>query len=374
MPRTRANGEGAIYKRPDGRWTARLVTADGKRKDFYGATRKEVTDKLDRAREAQRDGLPLPDERLTVAVYLTDWLAAVEPTLKPRTHSRYTTLLRLHATPFIGKKGFAKLTPADVRTLYAERQVAGLSPTTVRQLHAILHHAFEQALRDGMIGRNVVDLFSPPRRAEHEMQTLSPEQARALLASAVGERLEALYVVALSTGMRQGELLALKWKEVELDAGDVHVRATLQRTKDGFRFESPKTARSRRRVSLTTTAIEALRRHRVAQNAERLKLGTAWEDNDLVFANERGRPIEAGNLLRRSFWPLLAKAELPRIRFHDLRHTAATLMLGRGIHPKIVSEMLGHSKIAITLDLYSHVTPTMQRQAVDALNAILSEG
>ena len=166
-------------------------------------------------------------------------------------------------------------------------------------------------------------------------------------------------------------MLALRWPDVDLDACSLHVRGTMQRTKHGLRIESPKTAGSRRRVSLTRTAIEALRRHKAAQNVERLRCGAAWEDQGLVFANELGRPIEAGNLLRRSFWPLLTKAELPRIRFHDLRHTAATLMLMKGVHPKIASEMLGHSKIGITLDLYSHVTPTMQQQAADALEEVL---
>jgi integrase len=367
----RANGEGSISKYKNGLYCARVVMPDGKRKAFYGRTRAEVAKKLGDALQAVQAGKPVPSDRLTVEGYLADWLVAVEPTLKPRTFGRYRTLLTLHAMPFIGRTRLVRLTPGDLRTLYAERQAAGLSPTTIRQLHAILHHALKQAMRDGVVARNVADLVSAPRAAEHEMQTLSPEQARAFLAAASGERLEALYVLALSTGMRQGELLALRWKDVDLEAGALQVQATLQRTKDGFRFDSPKTAGSRRRISLTATASEALRRHRAAQNAARLRLGPAWEDNGLVFANEVGRPIEAGNLLRRSFWPLLEKAELPRIRFHDLRHTAATLMLAKGVHPKIVSEMLGHAKIGITLDLYSHVTMTMQQAAVEALDAVL---
>ena len=150
------------------------------------------------------------------------------------------------------------------------------------------------------------------------------------------------------------------------------MRATLQRTREGFTFSEPKTAHSRRQIALTRPAVEALSSHRARQLEERLQMGSAWDDNDLVFANEVGRPIEAGNLIRRSFHPLLERADFGRTRFHNLRHTAATLMLGRGVHPKIVSEMLGHSQIAITLNLYSHVTPTMQRQAVEALEAVLS--
>ena len=222
-----------------------------------------------------------------------------------------------------------------------------------------------------LVARNVATLVTPPRRRRREMTALDPGQARALLEARAGDRLEALYALALTTGMRMGELLALRWREVDLDGGTLRVNATLHRTRDGFVFAEPKTARSRRQVALTNAAVGALRRHRVAQAEERLRLGAVWEDNDLVFANEVGRPIEATNLRNRSFWPLLERAALPRIRFHDLRHTAATLLLGQGVHPKIVSEMLGHSQIAITLDLYSHVTPTMQRQAAETLDAVL---
>jgi integrase len=203
------------------------------------------------------------------------------------------------------------------------------------------------------------------------MATLSPEQARILLEAAAGARLEALYVLAINTGMRQGELLALRWTDVDLNAGALHVRATLQRTREGFVFTEPKTTSSRRQVALTRAAVEALRSHHTRQAEERLHVGAAWEDDDLVFANEVGQPLDATAVLRRSFYPLLERSNLPRIRFHDLRHTAATLLLGQGVHPKIVSEMLGHSQIAITLDLYSHVTPTMQRQAVEALEIAL---
>ena len=371
MAGKRGNNEGSIYKRKDGAWCAGITLDNGKRRVLYGKSRDEVAGKLTDALKLQRDGLPLFTDRQTVAAYLAEWLTGIEPTLKPRTWQRYEQFVRLHIPPAIGKLPLGKLAAPALRKLYAERQAAGLAPATVRQLHAVLHHALEQAMRDGLIGRNVAGLVSPPRASGHEMQTLAPAEARALLAAAAGERLEALYAVALSTGMRQGEMLALRWPDVDLDACSLHVRGTMQRTKHGLRIESPKTAGSRRRVSLTRTAIEALRRHKAAQNAERLRCGAAWEDQGLVFANELGRPIEAGNLLRRSFWPLLTKAELPRIRFHDLRHTAATLMLMKGVHPKIASEMLGHSKIGITLDLYSHVTPTMQQQAADALEEVL---
>lgn len=178
-------------------------------------------------------------------------------------------------------------------------------------------------------------------------------------------------MVALTTGMRQGELLGLRWRDVDLDRAAVQIRGTMQATSEGLRFAETKTRGSRRQVYLTDRAVDALRQHRKRQAEERLRMGAAWEDNDLVFANQVGKPIPASNLLRRSFEPLLKRADLPRIRFHDLRHSAATLLLEQGIHPKIVSEMLGHTRISTTLDLYSHVTPTMQRQAVAAFEALL---
>jgi len=181
-----------------------------------------------------------------------------------------------------------------------------------------------------------------------------------------------LYVLALTTGMRQGELLALRWKDVDLEAASLSVRGTLTRSPDGLTVAEPKTTGSRRHVFLGIIAVDALRRHRVNQTAERLLKSPEWENNDLVFANEVGKPIEASNLRRRSFQPLLEKAGLPRIRFHDLRHSAATLLLTQGIHPKVVSERLGHSKVSITLDLYSHVTPTLQKEAAMALDALIA--
>jgi integrase len=243
---------------------------------------------------------------------------------------------------------------------------------TVRHLHATIHKALKQAVRWNFLVRNVADLVDPPRTQPHEMMTLSRDQARALLAAAEGDRLEALYILAVTTGMRQGELLGLRWRDIHLAVGSVQIRGSMQATKSGLKIAETKTTGSRRQVLLSTQPREALRRHRIRQTEERLRMGEAWADNDLVFCNQVGRPVAAGNLTKRSFEPLLKRAGLPRIRFHDLRHTSATLLLGEGIHPKIVSEMLGHSKIGTTLDLYSHVTPTMQQQAADAFDSILT--
>jgi len=212
--------------------------------------------------------------------------------VRPQTHRRYEQYVRLHAVPVIGRVSLSKLSPLHLQRLYKETVGAsGLSTTSVRHLHAVLHRALGQAARWGYVARNVADLVSPPRMTRLQMRALSPEQSRAFLEAALGDRFEALYVLALSTGMRQGELLALKWADVDLGAGMIQVNATLQRTPGGFAFLEPKTARSRRQVALTRAAVAALWRHKVSQLEERLRC-PYWQDPELVFASEVGTPLE----------------------------------------------------------------------------------
>jgi integrase len=372
----RGPNEGSIYQREsDGRWLGVLhigyAGEKRQRRVYYGRTRAEVVKKLAGAQRTQDDGLPLPAERLTVGAFLDRWLKSVKPALRPNTYRRYEQFARLHISPALGRISLAKLTPDQLQGLYASKLEAGLSPTTVRHIHAAAHKALKQATRWGLVVRNVASVVEAPRMAHHEMTTLSPDEAQRVIEAACGERLGAVYTLALTTGMRRGELLGLRWRDVDLERGAVQVRASLQWTKEGPVFGEPKTERSRRQITLAKIAIDTLRAHRIAQAEERLRRGGAWEDNDLVFANEVGRPVHPNNMVRRSFEPLLRRAGVPRVRFHDLRHSAATLLLAQGVHPKIVSEMLGHSQIAMTLDLYSHVTPTMQRQAADAMDAVL---
>ncbi len=371
----RGHNEGTIYKESDGRWVAAvdLGYVDGKRrrKKLHGKTRAEVARKLTEALKAHHDGLPLPSGQQTVGGFLDAWLDAVRPSLRARTWTRYEQTLRIHVPGSLRTLQLSRLGPQHLQQLYADRLEHGLAPATVLKLHAVLHHALDQAARWGLAVRNVADLVDAPRVPRREMRTLSPEQAQQFLASADGDPLEALYVLALSTGMRQGEILGLHWRDVDLDSGVARVTGSLARTKSGLTFGETKSGRTRQ-VALSGLAIDALRRRRALQNQERLHLGEIWEDHDLVFPNGVGRPMEARNLLRRSFGPLVERSGVPRIRFHDLRHTAATLLLGRGLHPKIVSEMLGHSQISVTLDLYSHVTPMMHRQAAEAMDAMLT--
>jgi integrase len=242
----------------------------------------------------------------------------------------------------------------------------GLAPTTTNRTHAIVKEAFKDAVRLGIISRNVLDLVKPPRYEPAPKQVLSEEQARQLLEAAKGERLQALYVLVLATGMREGELFALQWEDVDFEAHILSVNHGLQRTIAGYRMHNPKTRSSKRTIALAPHVVQALRAHRERQIEERRILGNAWDTTyDLVFPNAFGQPKKPANFIRKQFPRLLAKAGLPDIHFHDLRHTAATLLLKRGVHVKVVSEMLGHASISITLGIYAHVLPNMQRDAAD---------
>lgn len=236
----------------------------------------------------------------------------------------------------------------------------------------MLHRALESALRLGFVQRNVTEYVDAPRLMRIQMKTWTPEQARAFLSTAENDRLYSLYMMALSTGMRQGDLLGLRWSDVDLDRASVSINVSLQRSKRGLNLAGrPKTHTSRRRIALTEQAVSALREHRKRQLEERFKLGEFWEDHDLVFANTHGGAHRSSNLVHQSYKPLMRKAGVPEIRFNDLRHTCATVLLLPGVNPKVVSEMLGHASIAITLDLYSHVLPDMQRQADTAMTSAL---
>lgn len=368
-----ANGEGGIRKRPDGRYEARFTLPDGRRRSICGKTREEVSTAMTAALDARNKGLPVAvDGKQTVKTYLEGWLEAIEANVRPKTYAGYESYCRLHTIPMLGKVKMVKLTPQQLQALYSKKIGAGMSPTTANHMHAMIHKALDQAVRWGVVARNVADLVDPPKVKRQEMKVLSGEQPRAFLEAASGDRLEALYVLAVTTGMRQGELLALRWRDVDLEDGTLRVTATMQRiSKKGIGPSEPKTAGSRRQIALTGMAVAALRRHRARQAEERLHAGAMWQDGDLVFCNHYGRPIEASNLTRRSFHPLLEKAGLPSVRFHDLRHTAATLLLRKKVPVKVVSEMLGHSQVGITLNIYAHVLPDMQREATAAMEAAL---
>jgi integrase len=308
----------------------------------------------------------------TLGAFLEEWLRSIEHSVRPRTWRRYAEYVRIHITPTLGQVNLGSLHAKHLQLLYAERMRAGLSATSIRHLHRTLHGALSQAQQWGLINANVTSHVNLPRGEPLEVQPLSPQEAEKFLIAVRGNRFEALYTLAITTGMRQGELLGLRWRDVDLERRSIRVTGSLQYIPGrGLQISHPKTRKSRRHVLLTEVALGALRRHLVAQNAERSRRGARWQELDFVFASRDGRPLYATNVIGSSLPRILRSAGLRKIRFHDLRHTTATLLLGQGVHPKIVSEMLGHSSIGITLDLYSHATPTMQETATTALDQLL---
>jgi integrase len=368
----RGHGEGSIGLLKDGRWLGR-ASLDGRRKAYYGKTRSDVAKRLSAAIKAHQDGLPTPNDRQTFGEFTEKWVAAITPTVREKTARNYADLLRNHAVPVLGKIQLTKLQPADLIRLYDQRRKAGAAPRSILHLHRVLFRSLRFAERWGDVARNVAALVDAPKVTRTEMRALTTDEARGLLAVAEGDRFEALVTVALSTGMRSGELLGLTWRAVNLDNGSVSVVAALQSTSKGLILVEPKTTRSRRVIDVEPRVVAVLRRHRAAQQMERRVAGDAWDApiRDLVFTTLTGAPIDGRTLIRTWFRPLLVKAGLPPIRIHDLRHSYASIALARGVHPKVVQEALGHSTIAVTLDLYSHVVPSLQREAAKEMGAAL---
>jgi integrase len=376
VSKKRGNGEGSITKRKDGRWMARFTihTAKGpKRRHIYGRTRQEVATKLAQATSDQDNRLMFDAGNLSFGEYLDRWLQdSVKDTVRISTYERHEAIIRLHLKPALGKLKLKAVAPAYIQGLYRDRLDGGLSPATVQKIHAVLHKALEQAVRWNLIPNNVADAVRAPKPTPKSISPLSSDETRSLLEAARGNRLEALYVLAVHTGMRQGELLALNWQDVDLDEGVVRVNLTLTRDRGRLSIGEPKTKRSRRTIHLTQTVVRKLKGHLERQHEEMERLGGLYRDQGLVFTTEVGTLINPSNLRKRSLCFLLERAGLRRIRFHDLRHTCATLLLSKNVHPKYVQELLGHATVAITLDTYSHVLPGMGDQTAKAMEDALS--
>ncbi len=372
----RGQNEGTCYQRRDGRWEAAMTiaTVDGKpkRKSFYGRTK---TDAMRQMRAAQREheaGLPVPGWRQTVGQFLDRWLAdVVQPSVRPKTHHSYAQLVRLHVKPALGHHQLAKLEPQQVQAMLNDKISLGLSPRTVQYMRAVLRRALGQALKWGLVARNVATLVDPPRSVHHETQFLPPLQARVLLEVVLGDRLEALYSVALALGLRQGKALGLRWRDVDLEGGTLSVRTALQRVNSKLQLVEPKTERSRRTLPLPPTVLVALRQHRHRQLEERLVAGPRWDSSwDLVFTSTIGTPLDARNVVRH-FKAALERAELPDMRWHDLRHSCGSILAAKKVPLRVIQEILGHSQISTTVR-YAHVVPEAQREAADLMESVLA--
>ncbi len=377
----RGNGEGSISKRKGGGWMGQYYVQVGekrKRKTLYGKSRAEVAGKLAKEIADREGGLVVDDRGITVEGYLVRWLKdSVRGTVRTSTYESYRHMIEPHIIPALGRLKLRNLNPVHVRAFYREKLDAGLSASTVRKMHSVLRKALKQAVLDGFVPRNVCEAVKPPKVERKQITPLDALQVRRLLETAGvagGDRLEALYVLAVHTGMREGELLGLKWEDVNLEGTEpvLRLRRALVREGGKVTLGDLKTPKSRRQIRLTRAAADALRSHLQRQLEEMERMGSLYQPGGLVFATESGTLINPSNLRNRSFKPLLKRAGLPDICFHDLRHTCATLLLSQGTHPKLVQELLGHATISMTLDTYSHFLPSMGDQTIRAMEAALA--
>jgi len=373
----RLRGEGSVWLRADGRWCGaiNLGWEHGKRrrKYFYGQTAEQVQAAILRARADLAQGLPVVAERQTVEEFLGRWLEdSVKPSVRPLTYEQYRQHVKLYLAPLLGRHQLAKLAPQHVRAFIKRKLADGLSPRTVQLSLVILRRALGQAVKDGLVGRNVAKLADPPRWKRPEIKPWEPAEAARFLDAIRTERLEAAYLLALSLGLRRGEVLGLRWSDVDLEGKTVTISQALARVGGKLEFIEPKSRQSRRTVPIHDGLVAALRNHRRRQFEERLAAGSRWHDGGLVFTTGIGTPLEP-RALNEDFERVVMAAGLRRIRLHDLRHSCATFLLAQGVHPRVVMELLGHSQISLTMETYSHVLPDAMREAIGRMEALLGK-
>lgn len=368
----RGRNEGSIhFLESKGLWCAQLTTgydanAARKRRSVYGKTKNEVQKKLLAFQTALATGSLADPKRMRLAEFLKHWLEDVaRPAIRATTHASYEITIRLHINPYIGGIQLGILQPGHLQNFYRKLEDAGASPRKREYVHVVLRRALQQAVQWNYLNRNLCDMLVRPRVPQREMQCLNSDQAKELINVAADDRYHALYVLALTTGLRQGELFGLQWSDIDLIGATLSVQRTIYELNGKQQIGEPKTVKSRRKVEIPHMAVLALKKHREKMLAEGHHI--LW-----VFCDTDGKPVRRSNFRKRSFMKLIEKANLPAIRFHDLRHTAATLLLSQGVHPKIVQERLGHSQISMTLDTYSHVLPSMQREAASKLDTLLA--
>jgi integrase len=363
--KARGNGEGSIYQRADGRWCASLSLEWGKRKVLYGISREEVHAKLTRALANLQGGQAPPDLRISVGQYFGHWLdvAVKPPAQRPETYRGYEANVRLHILPYLAKFSLAKLQPYHIERWMLALRAKGLSPRTVQYCHAVLRAGLQHALRQGLVQRNVAKLVEGPKLERPEVEILEPEQVVRVLEAVRGDRFEAFYVLAITTGLRRGELLGLRWADIDLERAEIRIRKQLQA---GQHVELKTGRKGWRTIAISPRALQALREHRARQ----LKDGELWLGQDLLFCSEAGTPMNASNLWRHTA-ALLKRAGIPHHRLHIYRHTFASLQLAEGAELHEVSKLLGHSGIQITNDTYGHLTRSARHAAAARIDRAL---
>ena len=326
-------------------------------------------------------GIAVATSRMTTKEYMAFWLdTSARHRVRATTLESYEQKIRLYIAPALGTTPLQRLTPAQIQAFYnalltgdttGARDV--VAPRTVRYVHAILHRALKEALSLGLVSRNVTEAVAPPKAPRPPIKSWDVADVRRFLTVAEPDGYSPVWLIALHTGMRRGELLGLRWQDVDARAGVLHVRQGVVFVGSELRMSEPKTASGRRTIALDPPCVQALHEHRQRQTERRLRRGPEWRDHDLVFANDLGGPIDPSNLYHR-FVKLVKAAGVPRISFHGMRHTHATLLMKHGAHPKVASERLGHANITLTLQTYSHVLPQMRQEAAGIFAAAVAEG
>jgi integrase len=403
MPKgKRGNSEGSIYKMKDGRWRAAITTgwklnAVGVkipvRKVLTAATRHEVAEQMTNSLRDQQRGININPVKQTVGAYLAEWLEnTAKPSVRPKTYRSYEQMVRNHLSKTVppaewkereldSVPGFkdlllTNLTLPRLQKFFNDKLSAGNSPALVRYLRVVLRIALQVAVKGDLVPRNVAALTTPPRVEKKEPEPFTPEQAGRFLKAAMGHRLEALFTAALAIGLRSGECSALRWPDVDLDKAEINVRHTLQRIKlpgeekGVLTLLPPKSEKSRRRVPLPTVCVTALHTHKKCQEQERALAGSSWKETEYVFTSRIGTPIDDRKILK-EFNALVKAACLPKQRFHDLRHACISLLSAQGVPLKVISEIVGHSDIRLTQNVYQHVYSEAKRAAANTMDSVL---
>ena len=364
----RGNHEGTMNQLPSGSWRAQIYIKGIR----FGKTfkKKALAQKWlrDKANEIV-NGLRIKDSQMLLMDYFQDWLVIKKGSIRPHTWSQYESVIRMHISPTLGKIKLSDLTSDHIRSLYQQLLQYGVGKRTIEVLHAILHVSLGDAVKQRLIHSNPSNPVCAPKYNPPEMRIMTENEITTFLITIQGHPIEALYFIAISTGLRQSELLGLKWSDLDWNNCSLKVIRQLKRnSKRNNYFSNLKTKHSKRTIKLGKETIRKLNNHHTEQ--QKYKRNSNWEENDLIFTTKSGKPIKQGNLYTQ-FKLLLQKAGLPDIRFHDLRHTAATLMLNNGVPILTVSRRLGHSKPSITLDVYGHIIPSMQASIADQIDELI---
>ena len=369
MARRRGNGEGSIFPTANGSWRA-MISLDGKRLSFTAKTRQEAHAWIKKTIGQVDDGLTYKSANIDLAEHLSGWLVSMKGSIRPGTWYQYELTCRVYILPRLGSVKLKDLGPGHLQDLYNYNILIGKGMRTIKLIHVVLHQALQRALDLGLIVRNPADIVKAPKYQHGEMKIFDESQVNRMLFAARGDHNEALFVLAVTTGCRQSELLALRWSDLDWQKKTIRIQRQLARNNRQAGYYVPlKTKSAYRTIDLGQKTISKLREHYERQHQERVSV-KKWEENDLIFPSSRGTPQDQFNIYHK-FKTLIKTAGLPEIRFHDLRHTAASLMIDHKVPINVVSKRLGHSRVSITLDTYTHLISEVQSGVAELIDSLV---